>query len=321
MATTAITGANVLSTGSSTQQQQRSASLGSASPKLPLFDTARRVWCQSPLPHYVLEHQRYVQPARCIPLVRPGRDLIVLPGGHEPTRKMWEFNKELLGLSDEQVIWTQGSLYNMDKDMDALTLVDLKRRILKQSAAASAASASTASAAAGDSHSESEQEHWLLVPYAPQAEFERWARPLLESLGDGRASVFGETEAWLRQFGDKGLLHRHMDRLDEPSEIEKVRNTPFKSHFILKAITLPRQARDTHRTTSSRLKGVFCRSIRPSLSRAATSARPPSTSWRRESCSTTRSAASSRSPARPVWGSSSAQPTTSWSRTTFRSVR
>eukprot|EP01043_Picozoa_sp_COSAG02_P023717 COSAG02_NODE_1274_length_13507_cov_8.324060_8_plen_571_part_00 len=165
------------------------------------FDSARRVWCQSPLPHYTLLHQRYVQPARCIPLLRPGRDLIVLPGGHEPTLKMWEFNRDMLGLSDNQVIWTQGHWYNMDKDMDPLTLVELKRRILKQSGYS---------------------DKWLLVPYAPNPEFERWALPLIDSLGKDRVSVFGETKNWLNKYGDKGLLHRHMDRLDEPSEIEKI---------------------------------------------------------------------------------------------------
>lgn len=165
------------------------------------FDSARRVWCQSPLPHYTLPHQRYVQPARCIPLLRPGRDLIVLPGNHEPTRQMWEFNRDILGLLDDQVIWTRGLIYNMDKDMDALTLVELKRRIDSQS---------------------DEHDHWLLVPYAPNIEFDRWAQKLVVSLGDNRVSVFGETKDWLSKYGDKGLLHRHMDHLDTPSEIEKI---------------------------------------------------------------------------------------------------
>ena len=170
------------------------------------FENSRRVWCQSPLPHYTLSHQRYVQPARCIPLLRPGVDLIVLPGGHEPTLKMWEFNRDVLGLKEEQVVWTQGKLYNMDKDMDALTVVELKRRLLKQS---------------------EENDHWLLVPYAPNPEFDRWAQPFIESLTKSGASVsvFGESEDWLRKYGDKGLLHRHMDALDEPSEIEKIDST------------------------------------------------------------------------------------------------
>lgn len=177
------------------------ATIETASP----FDSARRVWCQSPLPHYTLETQRYVQPARCIPLVRPGRDLIVLPGNHQPTRQMWEFNKTILGLDDAQAIWTGGARYNMDQDMCALTLSELKRRITAQTR-------------------DCKDCRWLLVPYAPQPEFVRWAAPLIIELQGGgiQVTVFGETPEWLHKYGDKGLLHRHMDRLDEPSAIEKI---------------------------------------------------------------------------------------------------
>ena len=168
-------------------------------------ESTRRVWCQSPLAHYTLETQRYVQPARCIPLCRPGRDIIVLPGNHEPTKQAWELYRDVLGLSDDDVVWTSGSKYNMDDDMDALTLHELKRRIRSKT-------------------DELADDHWLLVPYAPQPNFFRWARPLLIELGDS-ASWFGETTDWLAKYGDKGLLHRHMDSLDTPSVIETIDNT------------------------------------------------------------------------------------------------
>ena len=56
-------------------------------------------------------------PNRCIPLVRKGKDVIILPGGHEPTREYWEFCKEVLELSEDQVYWTSGKIYNLDDDI------------------------------------------------------------------------------------------------------------------------------------------------------------------------------------------------------------
>ena len=161
-------------------------------------ETTRRVWCQSPKPEYKSPAQRYGMPARCIPLMRPVVDLIVLPGNHAPTAAAWSFYKEVLGLQEEQVVWTSGSLFNMDDDMCAKTVSELEGKM---------------AAAAGA--------RWLLLPYCPTPNFLRWASPLVSRVG-GQATIFGETPQWLAKFGDKGLLHRKMSSLETPSVIEEI---------------------------------------------------------------------------------------------------
>ena len=161
-------------------------------------ETIRRVWCQSPKPEYKSEAQRYGMPARCIPLVRPSVDLIVLPGNHAPTAAAWSFYRDVLGLQDEQVVWTSGSLFNMDDDMSSETVSALEAKMAE---------------AAGAS--------WLLLPYCPTSNFLRWASPLVSRFG-GLATIFGETPEWLAEFGDKGLLHRKMSSLETPSVIEEI---------------------------------------------------------------------------------------------------
>ena len=160
------------------------------------------VWCQSPKPEYKLETQRYVQPARCIPLVRSGTDLIVLPGGHAPTQEFWDFHLSLhANMREEQAIFTAGRHFCMDDDMDPLTVAHLRRQILKQPNAC-----------------------WLLIPYAPTPNFLRWAEPMAAGLQkDGvKIFIFREDPQWLATYGDKGMLHRHMDSLDRPSVIERI---------------------------------------------------------------------------------------------------
>lgn len=161
-------------------------------------ETTRRVWCQSPKPEYKSEAQRYGMPARCIPLVRPSVDLIVLPGNHAPTAAAWSFYKEVLGLQDEQVVWTSGSLFNMDDDMCGETVSKLEEKMAEAAGA-----------------------RWLLLPYCPTPNFLRWASPLVSRF-EGLAAVFGETPEWLEKFGDKGLLHRKVSSLETPSVIEEI---------------------------------------------------------------------------------------------------
>lgn len=161
-------------------------------------ETTRRVWCQSPKPEYKSVAQRYGMPARCIPLMRPCVDLIVLPGNHAPTAAAWSFYKEVLGLQEDQVVWTSGSLFNMDDDMCGKTVRELEEKM---------------GAAAGA--------RWLLLPYCPTPNFLRWASPLVGRFG-GLATIFGESPEWLAKFGNKGLLHRKMSSLETPSVIEEI---------------------------------------------------------------------------------------------------
>ena len=164
-------------------------------------ESTRRLWCQSPKPEYDLPTQRYGMPARCIPLMRPQLDLIVLPGAHAPTLEAWCFYKAVLGLTDDQVIWTAGSKFNMDDNMDESTVETLVNRM--------------------ESVSVPGQTTWLLVPYCPTPNFLRWASPLVENSG-GLLTIFGESSEWLAKYGDKGGLHRKMSSLHEPSVLETI---------------------------------------------------------------------------------------------------
>ena len=99
--------------------------------------------------------------------MRPEVDLIVLPGNHPPTTAAWSFHKEVLGLQDEQVVWTSCSLFNMDDDMCAKTVSELEGKM---------------AAAAGA--------RWLLLPYCPTPNFLRWASSLVLRFGS-LATIFG----------------------------------------------------------------------------------------------------------------------------------
>lgn len=187
--------------------------------------STRRVWCQSPKPEYELETQRYAMPARCIPLLRPELDVIVLPGAHPPTLEAWYFYKAVLGLSDEQVIWTPGSQFNMDDDMDAATVDALARRMEMLSTGKPEMARS-----------------WMLVPYCPTPNFMRWAEELIAHplfAGDKPVvtSWFGETAEWLAKFGNKGMLHRKVSDLDSPSMIETIDPTiPVPRGYVCETV-------------------------------------------------------------------------------------
>lgn len=63
----------------------------------------RRIWASGPRPEYRRQTQRFNLPNRCIPLVRKGLDVIILPGGHDGTRDFAAFCQDVLELGDEQV--------------------------------------------------------------------------------------------------------------------------------------------------------------------------------------------------------------------------
>ena len=88
-----------------------------------LCESRNRIWCHSPRIH---SKQPYEVPSRCIGLLRPGRDVIILPGGHEPTKEFWEFAKDMLGFDDDQAIFTSGDSKCLDHDMDDAVLNKLR---------------------------------------------------------------------------------------------------------------------------------------------------------------------------------------------------
>jgi len=157
----------------------------------------RRIWVSGPRPEYRRVTQRYNMPNRCIPLVRKGLDYIVVPGGHEPTREFAEFIKGVVGLDDDQIIFTSGSVYNLDDDIasDPNVLARLKAIVVGNP-----------------------NDKFTFVPYAVTPNFERWAEPFFE-LG---VTVFGERLEWIEKFGHKGILHRSVVTPDVPSVVEEI---------------------------------------------------------------------------------------------------
>ena len=55
--------------------------------------------------------------------------MIVLPGGHEPTKEYWEFAKDILGFDDDQAIFTTGDSFCLDHDMDDVVLSKMRSLI------------------------------------------------------------------------------------------------------------------------------------------------------------------------------------------------
>jgi hypothetical protein len=94
-----------------------------------LCESRNQIWCQSPRIEYRMQTQRFNLPSRCIGLLRPGRDVIVLPGGHEPTKEYWEFAKDILGFEDDQAIFTTGDSFCLDHDMDDVVLSKMRSLI------------------------------------------------------------------------------------------------------------------------------------------------------------------------------------------------
>ena len=73
-------------------------------------EEARRIWVNGPRPEYSRITQRYNLPARNIPLVRKGRDFIVLPGEYDKIREFAEFVEAVMDLDEGQIIWTSGKV-------------------------------------------------------------------------------------------------------------------------------------------------------------------------------------------------------------------
>ena len=148
--------------------------------------TGHRIWCHGPKPEFEADadwaDQWYVG-ARTLPLVR-SQDLIVLPGGNEPTQQFARFCCRMLGLEETQIIWTSGRSYLMDDDIRMEQLPAIARAM-------------------------GEDEDWTLVPYSVTAPFTRWANEL-------RAKTFGDEQEWVIRHGTKGILHPRADGAAHP---------------------------------------------------------------------------------------------------------
>ena len=159
-----------------------------------LEEDVRRIWCGSARPEYRRQTQRYNLPNRCIPLVRKGRDFVILPG-HKLTREFWSLVKEVVGLNDDQAIFTSDEHFVMDDDVDDEIVAKIKALVTNNP-----------------------KDRFTIVPYCVTSNFERWS----SQLAGMAVTVFGESFKWVEEFGHKGILHRHVRRLDEPGIVETV---------------------------------------------------------------------------------------------------
>ena len=143
------------------------------------FDAKRRrLWVHGPKPEFWDDEDVYDQwymSARTIALVRPGLDVIILPGGNEQLRDFAQFCARILGLQAWQILWTSGASYLLDDDITREFLPRLRELL-------------------------GGGEQWEIVPYAVTEPFMRWAGEL------PRVPVFGDDADFVARFSNKACL-------------------------------------------------------------------------------------------------------------------
>jgi hypothetical protein len=212
-------------------------------PSILLDESKRRIWCFGPHADSKVKNQRYYLPVRFLSVLRK-KDVIILPGNHAPTREFVDFMIPLLGLSEDQIIWTSGESISIDADIDT----NIRNRI-KDLIETSGTTATVDS-------------EWVLVPYCVTKSFLGWSselctkfsvasdsgsdssglpissetsavgtqqtvNPDLEGGGGGGGGgatleIFGESESWNAKYGHKGILHRHMADLSISSVMDDI---------------------------------------------------------------------------------------------------
>lgn len=120
--------------------------------------------------------QWYVS-ARALCLIRPGKDAIVLPGGRPEMDEFADFCCKVLGLSQNQILWTSGRDYLLDNGIRKEQMANIREMT------------STGC--------------WLLVPYCRTEPFDRWS-------GEFSIPVLGDSVNWVRKYTDKAILHPHV---------------------------------------------------------------------------------------------------------------
>ena len=143
----------------------------------PLDPRYKRLWCHSPRPEYMLDEDwadRWYIPARVLPLVRPGSDMIVLPGGNYQTGKFVEFVREVIGLKERQILQTSGEDYLLDQGIRRELRSDLSRML--------------------------KSPEWVIMPYSITPQFQEWTAGCC-------CSVFGDDVEFAGKYGNKGILH------------------------------------------------------------------------------------------------------------------
>lgn len=201
-------------------------------PSILLDESKRRIWCFGPHADSKVKNQRYYLPVRFLSVLRK-KDLIILPGNHAPTREFVDFMIPLLGLSEDQIIWTSGESISIDADIDS----NIRNRI--KDLIETSGTSTTANS------------EWVLVPYCVTKSFLGWSSELCEKFsitsdsesdtsgekplssvdsqqfinsvaGGATLEIFGESESWNAKYGHKGILHRHMADLSVSSVMDDI---------------------------------------------------------------------------------------------------
>eukprot|EP01041_Mallomonas_annulata_P005139 gene5139-10274_t len=181
--------------GKDVESEEVPVSFTSAEKPTEFDETQRRIWVFGPKDLSNKSYRRYGLPSRFVMGLRKELDYIILPGGHEPTKEYVEFLISILGLNKNQVIWTSGANYRLDDDVDENIQNQLKSII------------------------SSTNDPWLLIPYCTTSSFTKWATKFINELN---VKIFGESNQWMQEYGHKGILHRHMSNLSNPSIIELI---------------------------------------------------------------------------------------------------
>jgi len=153
---------------------------------------SRVLWAHGPKPEYALDSDwadQYYIPARVIPCIGKN-DTVILPGGSTEVREFWEFCCRVLGLQDEQAMWTSGSNYLLDQDIAKELVPELSARI-------------------GD-------EIFTIYPYAATEESEKWTSKFLH------ATVFGDKPSFGDRYGRKRILHPHVNFSEQQTLVRKL---------------------------------------------------------------------------------------------------
>ena len=139
----------------------------------------RRLWVHGPKPEFWEDEDEFDQwymSARTLTLVRPGLDVIILPGGNDQLREFARFCAETLGLQAWQILWTSGASYLLDDDITREFLPRLRELL-------------------------GGGEQWEIVPYAVTDPFMRWAGELTH------VPVFGDDADFVETYSNKACLH------------------------------------------------------------------------------------------------------------------
>lgn len=149
------------------------------------------LWAHGARPEYALDEvpmgDEWYIPARVLPLVRPGRDLIILPK-NEQVRDFARFICTTCNIDPGQIIWTAGNKFLLDDEIPAV-LGELRAK--------------------AKGH--------LILPYSPTPAFYAWSNEL-------DLPVFADSEEFVARYGHKGILHATPDQqLEFPAGIPTAR--------------------------------------------------------------------------------------------------